>query len=79
MSTTTLSKISIEDFQQIYRELDPGIKQMVRNVAVMELRQSGCEEIGSSDVFCQTYGLYTSLGSFVEIVKYGLDLIRSQH
>jgi hypothetical protein len=60
-----------------YKTLEKGFQQMVRNTAVMELKQWDFEEIGSSDVNCQIVDLYNSYGSFDDIIKYGLELVRS--
>lgn len=60
-----------------YKAMEKGMQQMVRNTAVMELREWGVEEIGSSDVNCQIVDLYNSYGSFDEIVRHGLELVRS--
>lgn len=60
-----------------YRELEPMFRQMVRNTAVMELKEWEVEEIGSSDVNCQIVDLYNSYGGFDNVVRHGLELVRS--
>ena len=60
-----------------YKALEKGFQQMVRNTAVMELREWGVEEIGSSDVNCQIVDLYNSYEGFDNIVRHGLELVRS--
>ena len=60
-----------------YKTLEKGFQQMVRNTAVMELREWGVEEIGSSDVNCQIVDLYNSYEGFDSIVRHGLELVRS--
>jgi hypothetical protein len=70
-------KKTFEEIMNEYKALDQMFKQMVRNTAVMELKEWGAEEIGSSDVNCQIVDLYNSYGGFDEIVRHGLDLVRS--
>ena len=60
-----------------YKELGDMMKKMVRNVAVMSLKESGFEEIGSSDVNCEIVNLYNTYGGFDEVVRHGLELVRS--
>ena len=60
-----------------YRALEKGMQQMVRNTAVMELKEWGVEEIGSSDVNCQIVDLYNSYEGFDNIIRHGLELVRS--
>ena len=61
-----------------YRALEPMMKQMVRNTAVMEPQSWGVEEIGSSDVNCQIVDLYNSYGGFDNVIRHGLELVRDQ-
>lgn len=75
MKNTT--KKTFEEVMNEYKALGPMFQQMVRNTAVMELKQWEIEEIGSSDVNCQIVDLYNSYGSFDDIIKYGLELVRS--
>jgi len=70
-------KKTFEEVMTEYRTLSPMFQQMVRKTAVMELKQWEIEEIGSSDVNCQIVDLYNSYGSFDDIIKYGLELVRS--
>jgi hypothetical protein len=72
------NKNTFEEIMNEYKALDQMFKQMVRNTAVMELKEWGVEEIGSSDVNCQIVSLYNSYGGFDEIVRHGLDLVRSR-
>jgi len=72
------NKNTFEEIMNEYKALDQMFKQMVRNTAVMELKEWGVEEIGSSDVNCQIVDLYNSYGGFDEIVRHGLDLVRSR-
>ena len=60
-----------------YKTLGDMFKQMVRKTAVMELKEWGVEEIGSSDVNCQIVDLYNSYEGFDNIIRHGLDLVRS--
>lgn len=71
---------SFEEIMAEYRQLDPFMKQGVRNTAVMELKNWGVEEIGSSDVNCQIVSLYNSYGGFDQVLLHGLEMIRdSRH
>jgi hypothetical protein len=71
------NKKTFEEVMAEYKALSPMFQQMVRNTAVMELKQWEIEEIGSSDVNCQIVSLYNSYGSFDDIVRHGLELVRS--
>ena len=73
------NKKSFEEVMAEYKALEKGMQQMVRNtaVAVMELKEWRVEEIGSSDVNCQIVDLYNSYDSFDNIVRHGLELVRS--
>ena len=68
---------TFEEVMAEFKALETGMQQMVRNTAVMELKEWGVEEIGSSDVNCQIVDLYNSYGGFDEIVRHGLDLVRT--
>jgi hypothetical protein len=71
------NKKTFEEIMTEYRALGDMMRTMVRNTAVMELREWGFEEIGSSDVNCQIVDLYNSYGGFDEIVRHGLELVRT--
>ena len=71
------NKKTFEEVMSEYKTLEKGFQQMVRNTAVMELREWGVEEIGSSDVNCQIVDLYNSYEGFDNIVRHGLELVRS--
>ena len=71
------NKKTFEEVMSEYKALEKGFQQMVRNTAVMELREWGVEEIGSSDVNCQIVDLYNSYEGFDNIVRHGLELVRS--
>ena len=71
------NKKTFEEVMTEYRELEPMFRQMVRNTAVMELKEWEVEEIGSSDVNCQIVDLYNSYGGFDNVVRHGLELVRS--
>ena len=71
------NKKTFEEVMAEYKAMEKGMQQMVRNTAVMELKEFGFEEIGSSDVNCQIVDLYNSYGGFDEIVRHGLELVRS--
>jgi hypothetical protein len=71
------NKKTFEEVMTEYKQLDPMFKQMVRNTAVMELKEWGVEEIGSSDVNCQIVDLYNSYEGFDNIIRHGLELVRS--
>jgi hypothetical protein len=71
------NKKTFEEVMTEFKALDAGIAGLVRNTAKLELREWGVEEIGSSDVNCQIVDLYNSYGGFDEIVRHGLDLVRS--
>ena len=77
MIKTPHTKKTFEEVMNEYKALEKGMQQMVRNTAVMELQEFGFEEIGSSDVNCQVVDLYNSYGGFDEIVRHGLELVRS--
>jgi hypothetical protein len=70
------NKKSFEEIMTEYKELGPFMKQGIRNTAVMELREWGAEEIGSSDVNHQIVSLYNSYGGFDEVLRHGLELCR---
>ena len=70
-------KKSFEDIMEEYKTLGDMFKQMVRKTAVLELKEWGVEEIGSSDVNCQIVDLYNSYEGFDNIIRHGLDLVRS--
>jgi hypothetical protein len=71
-------KKTFEEVMTEYKALEAGMQQMVRNTAVMELKEWGVEEIGSSDVNCQIVDLYNSYEGFDNIVRHGLELVRSR-
>ena len=71
------NKKTFEEVMTEYKALEKGMQQMVRNTAVMELKEWGVEEIGSSDVNCQIVDLYNSYEGFDNIVRHGLELVRS--
>lgn len=62
-----------------YRTLGAFMQQGIRNTAVMELKNWGVEEIGSSDVNCQIVDLYNSYGGFDEVLLHGLEMIRDNN
>ena len=70
-------KKSFEAVMEEYKQLGDMFKQMVRKTAIMELKEWGVEEIGSSDVNCQIVDLYNSYEGFDNVVRHGLDLVRS--
>ena len=72
------NKKTFEEVMTEYRALEPMMKQMVRNTAVMELQSWGVEEIGSSDVNCQIVDLTNSYGGFDSVIRHGLELIRER-
>ena len=71
------NKKTFEEVMAEYRALSPMMQQMVRKTAVMELKEWSIEEIGSSDVNCQIVDLYNSYGSFDEVIRHGMELVRS--
>ena len=71
------NKKTFEEVMTEYKALEKGMQQMVRNTAVMELKEWGVEEIGSSDVNCQIVDLYNSYEGFDNIIRHGLELVRS--
>jgi hypothetical protein len=71
------NKKTFEEVMAEYKAMSPMMQQMVRKIAVMELKEWGVEEIGSSDVNCQIVDLYNSYDSFDNIVRHGLELVRS--
>jgi hypothetical protein len=71
------TKKTFETIMGEYKALEPTFQTMVRNTAVLELKEWGVKEIGSSDVNCQIVDLYNSYGGFDEIVRHGIDLVRS--
>jgi hypothetical protein len=68
---------TFEEVMGEFKTLGDMMQRMVRKTAVMELQEWGFEEIGSSDVNCRIVDLYYSYGGFDEIVRHGLDLVRS--
>ena len=71
------NKKTFEEVMAEYKTLDDMMRTMVRNTAVMELKEWGVEEIGSSDVNCQIVDLYNSYEGFDNILRHGLDLVRA--
>ena len=71
------NKKSFEEVMTEFKTLGTGMQHMVRNVAKLELKEWGVEEIGSSDVNCQIVDLYNSYEGFDNVVRHGLDLVRS--
>jgi len=71
------NKKSFEAVMEEYKQLGDMFKQMVRKTAILELKEWGVEEIGSSDVNCQIVDLYNSYEGFDNIIRHGLDLVRS--
>ena len=71
------NKKTFEEVMAEYKTLGDMMQRMVRKTASMELREWGVEEIGSSDINCQIVDLYNSYGGFDEIVRHGLELVRS--
>jgi hypothetical protein len=71
------NKKTFEEIMTEFKTMGDMMQRMVRKTASMELREWGVEEIGSSDVNCQIVDLYNSYGGFDEIVRHGLDLVRS--
>jgi hypothetical protein len=71
------NKKTFEEVMTEYRAMSPVMQQLVRKTAVMELQEWGFEEIGSSDINCQIVDLYNSYEGFDNIIRHGLDLVRS--
>jgi hypothetical protein len=71
------NKKTFEEIMGEFKTLGDMMQRMVRKTASMELQEWGVEEIGSSDVNGQIVDLYNSYGGFDEIVRHGLDLVRS--
>jgi hypothetical protein len=71
------NKKTFEAVMEEYKQLGDMFKQMVRKTAILELKEWGVEEIGSSDVNCQIVDLYNSYEGFDNIIRHGLDLVRS--
>ena len=71
------NKKSFEEVMTEYKTLGDMFQRMVRKTASLELKEWGVEEIGSSDINCQIVDLYNAYGSFDEIVRHGLDLVRA--
>jgi hypothetical protein len=71
------NKKTFEEVMAEYKAMSPMMQQMVRKTAVMELKEWGVEEIGSSDVNCQIVDLYNSYEGFDNIIRHGLELVRS--
>jgi len=67
---------TFEEVMNEYKNLGQLMKSMVRNTAVLELKECG-EEIGTSDVNCEIVSLYNTCGGFDEIVRHGLELARA--
>ena len=71
------NKKTFDEVMGEFKTLGDMMQRMVRKTASMELQEWGVEEIGSSDINCQIVSLYNSYGGFDEIVRHGLDLVRS--
>ena len=71
------NKKSFEEIMTEYKNLGDMFQRCVRKTAILELKEWGVEEIGSSDVNCQIVDLYNSYGGFDEVVRHGLDLVRA--
>lgn len=71
------NKKTFDEVMAEYKTLGDMMQRMVRKTASMELQEWGVYEIGSSDINCQIVDLYNSYGGFDEIVRHGLDLVRS--
>jgi hypothetical protein len=79
MMKTPQTKKTFQEVMNEYKALGEMMRTIIRNIAVKSLKQWGVEEIGSSDVNCQIVQDYHSCNqSWDEVVRYGLDLIRSQ-
>jgi len=68
---------TFEEVMGEFKALETGMQCMVRNTAKLELKEWGVPEIGSSDVNCQIVDLYNSYGSFDDVVRHGMDLVRN--
>jgi len=68
---------TFEEVMAEFKTLETGMQSMVRNTAKLSLKEQGAPEIGSSDINCQIVDLYNSYGGFDEIVRHGLELVRS--
>ena len=71
------NKKSFDEIMAEFKTLGTMMQHMVRNVAKLELKEWGVEEIGSSDVNCQIVDLYNSYEGFDNVIRHGLDLVRS--
>jgi hypothetical protein len=69
---------TFEEVMAEFKTLGEMMQRMVRNVASMELQEWGAEEIGSSDINHQIVSLYNSYEGFDNIIRHGLDLVRSR-
>ena len=68
MTTTTTTKDTYDTYLAEYRALPTLVQRAFRHWASDQLREEGCEEIGSSDVSCRVYDLYRFYGGFIQIV-----------
>lgn len=66
---TQLFEQSFENVMAQYKELDPSVQGLIRKAAVDTLRESGFEEIGSSDVNHSIVRLFREYGNWEEIAK----------
>lgn len=71
------NKKTFEEIMGEFKTLGPFMQNMVRNTAKLELKEWGVPEIGSSDINHQIVSLYNSYGGFDEIVRHGMELVRS--
>jgi len=71
------NKNTFEEIMGEFKTLGPFMQNMVRNTAKLELKEWGAPEIGSSDINHQIVSLYNSYGGFDEIVRHGMELVRS--
>jgi hypothetical protein len=65
----TLYEQSFENVMAEFQALNPEVQQLVRQAAVDTLKESGFEEIGSSDVNHSVVRLFREYGNWDEIAK----------
>jgi hypothetical protein len=74
MMTNTME--SFVHVMNLFRNLSPTMKSVVRSAVVLDMERSGdYEEIGTSDVNCHLFDLYREHGSFEKIIVNAVDLM----
>jgi hypothetical protein len=76
--TTTTNRAPFDQVVADFRSLEKGMQTMIRNTASLSLQQYNPDEIGSSDISCEVVSLFHQLGSWEEVIRHGIQLIRNR-